>query len=134
MTDEQKQAAERLRELFPPGSTARTILRHVSQSGMTRSISVVAVDDGEPFDCTFLVARLIGDKVDQKHDGIKRGGCGMDMGFDLVYSMSRRLYEDGFACIGPKCPANDHANGDRDYTPGHTIHRDGGYAINQRWL
>lgn len=127
-------AADRLREMFPPGSTARTISRHVSKSGMTHRISVVNVADGDTFDATYLVAALLGEKLDTHHEGISRGGSGMDMGFDLVYSMSRRLYPDGYPCIGEGCPANDHSNGDRDYTPGHAIHRDGGYAVSQRWL
>ncbi len=132
---EQQEAQQQLREIFPPGSTARTILRHVSRSGMTRSISVV---DGQSQDVTWLVARALDEKIDQRHDGIKMGGCGMDMGFALVYNMSATLYPAGFTCTGDgnthetRCPSNDHSNGDRDYTPHH--HESGGYAVSQRWL
>lgn len=130
-TQEREEAIARLHEMVKPGDTVRTILRHVSASGMTRWISVVI--DGE--DYSWLVARAMGTRANQgRHEGIKREGCGMDMGFDLVYSLSRTLYRDGYACIGEGCPANDHSNGDRDYTPGHVVHADGGYALNQRWL
>jgi hypothetical protein len=122
---DQTEAADQLREMLPPGSTAQTILRHVSASGMTRWISVVI--DGE--DYSWLVARAIGTHIDSRHGGLKRVGCGMDMGFDLVYSLSRTLYPDGFACIGDKCPANDHNNRvETDW------HKSGGYAVSQRWL
>ncbi len=140
---EQQEAQELLRQEFPPGSTAYTILRHVSRSGMSRTISVV---NAKSEDVTWLVARAMGEKFDPTHGGIKVGGCGMDMGFHLVYGMSRTIYPDGFTCIGDTdgfsallngfrsgwCPSNDHSNGDRDYTPHN--HSDGGYAVSQRWL
>lgn len=139
MVQEHQRELDELRTIFPVGSTARTILRHVSASGMTRWISVVAPTAEEVTDVTYMVARVLGEKIDRRHDGIKVGGCGMDMGFDLVYRMSRKLYPHGFECIGRDsearvfCPANDHANGDRDYTPHHHAHA-GGYAVSQRWL
>lgn len=128
------EAIEQLREMFPPGSTATTILRHVSSSGMTRWISVVHNDR----DVSWLAARALGKKTDGRHGGIKVGGCGMDMGFSLIYNLSSTLYRDGFTCTGQDfdahcyCPSNDHSNGDRDYTPHH--HNSGGYAVSQRWL
>lgn len=140
---ERADALDQLRALFPPGSTARTILRHVSRSGMTRAISVVA--EGE--DVSWLLARAGIGRVNQTHGGITVGGCGMDMGFSLVYNMSYALYPDGFGCTGEDayrdgdngervrpCPSSDHNNGDRDYTPGRVHERDGGYAVSQRWL
>ena len=67
-------------------------------------------------------------------DGLKVSGAGMDMGFWLVYTLSRALWPDGYACIGEGCPANDHSNGLREYTAGKHQHSDGGYALRQRWL
>ncbi len=128
--DAQESACAELRNLFPPGSTVHTILRHVSRSGMSRAISVVGAGSN---DVTWLVARAMGEKIDPNHGGIKVGGCGMDMGFALVYSLSRTLYPgDSFQCCGEGCPSNDHSNGDRDYSP--HVHSDGGYALRQRWL
>lgn len=137
---EQAHAAEQLREILPPGSTAWTILRRAARSGMSRHISVAVpttntrTGKAEVEDITWLVARALGDKIHRDTGGIVVGGCGMDMGFHLVYSLAQVLYPEGFACIGEACPANDHTNGDRDYTPGHVVHRDGGYAIARRWL
>ena len=135
-----------MRESVNPGDTLYTILRHRSASGMLRVIDVKALDCTDaryPFrSLGWNVARAgIGDRWDDKNEGVRVGGCGMDMGVHLVYNLSYALYPDGFGCIGKGCPSNDHSNGDRSYTPhmngagyvGHW-HRDGGYALRQRWL
>ena len=136
-----EEARESLLEWIKPGDTLYTILRHVSRSGMSRRIGVVKPyireDTGE-LDMLFLdyaVATLTENRLSptgKKGEGICVDGCGMDMGFHLIYSLSYALWPDGFECIGSGCPSNDHSNGDRDYSP-HT-HRDGGYALKQRWL
>lgn len=142
------EAITRLRELLQPGDTVHTILRHVSRSGMSRSISVIIAapadykatpgDTYEPVDISYFVAVATGMSLDTRHDGVRIGGCGMDMGFALVYSLSHALWPDGVPCTGKGCPSNDHSNGDRDYTP-HSeerphLHSDGGYALRHRWL
>jgi hypothetical protein len=144
-------AIERLRETFMAGDTVNTVLRHVSRSGMSRSISVLDKDNS---DISYLVARALGNTVDQKNGGVKVGGCGMDMGFHLVYELSYVLFPNGFGCTGKDnetrtyCPSCDHSNGYRDYTPNGGIlsgmpqadsirthwHTDGGYALRQRWI
>lgn len=128
------EAIAQLTELLPPGSRITTVARHVTRSGMGRSISLlVSGDSGDPWDISFLAARAGLGTIDRNHGGIKISGCGMDMGFALVYNLSRTLYPDGHDCIGASCPSNDHSNGDRDYsTPHH--HSDGGYALRQVWL
>lgn len=145
-TEDKARATEQLRAWLKPGSTVFIVLRHVSRSGMSRSISVFASVDGQPHDITYQASRVIGESVDRRHGGIRMRGCGMDMGFALVYSLSHVLYPDGHGCIGEHCPSNDHSNGDRDYTP-HSAHlhpndqkysqhwhSDGGYALSHRWL
>lgn len=129
---EQQQAADHLRTLFPPGSTVYTVLRHVSRSGMSRSISVLHQDADGISDVSYLVARALGDKLDRERGGVKVGGCGMDMGFSLVYNLSATLHPEGFGCVGKGCPSSDHYNGDRDYTPHR--HSAGGYALRHRWI
>jgi hypothetical protein len=129
---EKAEAIERLRGMLKPGDTVYTILRHVSRSGMSRSISVVVVQDGVPFDVSWAVAKAGLGRFDRDRDGVKVTGCGMDMGFHLVYNLAWTLYPDGFGCVGEHCPSNDHSNGDRDRTP--HKHSDGGYALVHRWL
>jgi hypothetical protein len=100
MTTKQETASaiEQLRELFPAGSTAHTIIRHVSRSGMQRAISVLAsTEDGGVQDVSWMVARAVGWRLHTHHDGVKVDGCGMDMGFHLIYTMSQVVHGDGYA-------------------------------------
>lgn len=174
-------AQAKLREWLKPGDTVYTILRHVSRSGMSRTIGVVLLQPDDrganrplvDLHPNWLVSQAVGLRMSAKdRDGVVVGGCGMDMGFHLVYETSHALFPDGFGCIGEGCPSNDHSNGDRDYMPHgsaracypeplsadslcHCIdalhwhgecagtepackashwHRDGGYALRQRWL
>lgn len=119
-----EQAREALRALFPPGATVQTILRHVSASGMSRRIAVIAVTEGHARDVSHLVARACDLKLSDK-GGLVVGGCGMDMGFAVVYDLSSELYRAGYACLGRgedgrrRCPSNYHSNHhDRIQCPG----------------
>lgn len=149
---DQAEAIERLRGLVKPGDTVYTVLRSVSRSGMSRSIDIYKfeTDDrtGRPVKVwlSYNVAHAGIGSWDDARKCVKVGGVGMDMGFHLVYSLSSRLFRDGFGCIGEGCPSNDHSNGDRDYTP-HSAPRDdtstpgaahwhaqGGYALRHEWI
>jgi hypothetical protein len=61
---------------------------------MSRDISLKTVENGEIRDITYTVAIALGDKPKDKngHRVIRVNGCGMDMGFHLVYSLSSVLY------------------------------------------
>ena len=151
----------RLREWLPPGSTVYTVLRHVSRSGMMRRIDLYAWikdDNGEPMKMYLsgYAAKAIGERCEG--DGIKVSGCGMDMGFHLVYNLSRVLYQQGFNCARDGCPSCDHSNRyymerdgsipagtcrdhierrigvchDKVCKPWH--HSDGGYALKHSWI
>ena len=130
---ERQEAVEKLRSWFKPGDTVFTTLRHVSRSGMTRHIGVVVLRDGVDLYPNYAIAAACDYRLNKNGDGLVVGGCGMDMGFALVYDLSRVLFPDGFDCTGEGCPSNDHSNGDRDYSP-HRHTGDGGYALKQRWL
>jgi len=121
---ERETALAKLRALCPPGTTVYNVLRHVSRSGMQRVIDpfVLVADDYRPSNAVrpFYLRgwlRDLGYRIDRTRDGIVIGGCGMDMGFHLVYNLSAAIYADGYGCTGEGCLSNDHANGDRDYTP-----------------
>lgn len=109
---ERAEAIAQLRETLKPGTTVYTILRHVSRSGMSRDIDVYVMEDGEPRRITWTVAKAADLTYSRKAEAIKIGGCGMDMGFAIVYDLSRALYDRGhtFTCIGKDCPSNDHTN------------------------
>lgn len=135
------EARESLAGQIKPGDTISTILRHVSRSGMSRSISVMipsADHPGEIQNLSFRAAAAIAATMDRDRDAVKVSGCGMDMGFHVVYALSSALYPDGFGCIGTGCPSNDHSNGDRERAKHNKArphwHRDGGYALRHRWI
>ena len=141
--DETAEAIGRLLSELTPGRTVYTKITHVSRSGMSRSIECYLAQGRDNLtDITWLVARATNSRVDNTHGGIVMGGCGMDMGFALVYGLGRTLYPDGVPCTGsrgrdteaPRCKSNDHVNDatvpySRDVT-----HREGGYALNQVWM
>jgi predicted HAD superfamily phosphohydrolase len=92
------EAIEYLRELFPPGTEVRTVVKHVTRSGMGRVIDVLAIQQGKGSDPVRIVsvghhvARVLDWSYDNDHGGVYVGGCGMDMCFHLVYTLSRALY------------------------------------------
>ena len=99
---ERKECIETLRALLPPGTKVYTILRYVSKSGMMREISFKAINgDGDIMNLDYYVSRVVGDPIGE-HDGVRVTGCGMDMGFHLVYVLSRHLYPDGFGVPSAK--------------------------------
>ena len=136
LSEKEKALAEevkKLRELLKPGDTVYTVLRHVSRSGMTRVIDLYVFKDNEPLRLSWSAAEVLGWGYDTKYEGVKVGGCGMDMGFHLVYSLSSALYRGvGYDCLGDRCPAADHVN-IRDKSQIPKRHYDG-YALRQRWL
>lgn len=145
-TIERNEAIEQLRKWIAPGSTVYTILDHVSRSGMSRTIRVIVPyvrDDGSIDHIHPNWA--VGKALDLRHakrngfvqDGLVIGGCGMDMGFHLVYLLSHAIYPT-YACLGKeKCPSNYHVNhrqlSAHDPERFDLIHDDG-YCLRQRWL
>lgn len=110
---ERGQALRRLREWVKPGDKLFTILRRRSSSGMCRHISIMKPDTtraGEMMDLTWNAGKVLDWRVDRDTGGLVVGGCGMDMGFHAVYSLSRMLYPKGYDCTGADCPGNDHVN------------------------
>lgn len=127
-------SADQLRDDLSPGDVVHTILRHVTPSGMRRSIEVVIVGDEHPMYLTYHVARVLGERVDERNGGVMVSGAGMDMGFELVYRLSWRLWPQGFQCVGTGCPSNDHRNPPYPKDDGEMWHDEPGYALVQRWL
>ena len=135
---ERAKVVRELRDLLKPGDTVYTKLNHVSRSGMTRSIEVMVFRDNAPVNLTWMVSEVLNYKIDSKHWGLKVEGCGMDMGFSVVYNLSSALYRGvGYDCIedrenGVRCPAADHVNM-RDKSKIPKRHYDG-YALRHRWI
>ena len=118
----EKEKIQTLRKVLKPGDTVYTVLRYVSRSGMYRVISLLIVKKGEIKCIDYLAAELL-EGWDRKHEGCKASGCGMDMGFHLVYNLGRVLFPRGFK-TWPGYWRNEPLEFDKD----------GGYAFHQRWL
>ena len=81
------------------GQTVYTILRSVSANGMSRHISLVMVDsDGSLCDITYYAAAALNESLYEKngHRSIRQNGCGMDMGFNLVFNLAYALFGNGY--------------------------------------
>ena len=99
ITDQELASERLLKNYLEDTRTVYTILRSVSASGMTRHLSLVVAgvnDEGKAdlYDITFLAAQAMGEKLSERngHRTIRVNGCGMDMGFHLVYNLSSVLY------------------------------------------
>lgn len=124
---------ENLRELVKPGDTVYTSLRHVSRSGMYRVIDLFVMKDNRPLRISWEAAQLL-EGYDSRHDGCKASGCGMDMGFALVYNLGWELFRKGWECVGEHCPNNSHVN-DRNAPRGKGVmHTEAGYSLRHKWL
>ena len=88
---EQEQAIEYLRNTLKDGSDIYTTVKHVSRSGMMRSIQTLIAVDHEIFDISYYAAQALGYKMDPKNGGVKVSGCGMDMCFFLVNKLENLL-------------------------------------------
>ena len=117
---ERAEAVNELREILKPGDTVYTKLNHVSRSGMTRSIEVMVFRDNAPINLTYVVSEVLDYKIDNKHWGLKVGGCGMDMGFHVVYELGSALWPKGTR--KPHGTLNGHPDSE------------GGYALKHQWI
>jgi hypothetical protein len=105
--EDRAESAARLIEDYglTDGATVYAIVRSVSASGMSRSISLFAISDsgiGSPYlyNITYHVARGLGESLRDTKYGervIRVHGAGMDMVFATVYDLSIRLHGNGYA-------------------------------------
>jgi hypothetical protein len=95
------------------GSTVYTVLRSVSSSGMSRTLSLKVAKDGKILDLTYYAGIVLDWPIVEVNGSraLRVGGCGMDMGFHTVYSLSRGLFGE----------------------EGQALHCDAGYALNHAW-
>lgn len=88
-----KEKAVKALNFLKKGDTVYTVLNSCSRSGMTRHIKPVVIVDGQPQWIGYHVAALLDEPLD-RNGGVKQTGCGMDMGFNLVYNLSYILFKD----------------------------------------
>lgn len=112
-------ARSELRKLITPGQTVYCTLRSVSSSGMSRRISLHIIVNGALRCIDNRTADATGTKHSDK-GGLIMGGCGMDMGFALVYNLGCALWPNG----------TPEPHGKRNGEPD----TNGGYALRSEWV
>ena len=94
--EKQLQATEVRESLLrhcPRGARVFCVLRSCARSGMSRVIQLFVLDaGGDLVPIGHWAARLLGRRFDCERNGVLCRGSGMDMGFELVYSLSVALY------------------------------------------
>lgn len=108
-----------------------TNLRHTSRSGMQRKIDVISlIPSGDPANpvskawLSYWAAKALGWKFSKEYDAVVVDGCGMDMGFHLVYTLSYLIFKD---VPREKWPADlPLRNGE--------VENESGYVLQQKWI
>jgi|TARA_S200002703_G_scaffold56765_1_gene49501 hypothetical protein len=95
--EEEERIISHLEEMFPKGSTAFTEVTKVSKSGMSRHIKIMRPYNDEVENLSWYVAKLLGWTYKDNTRSIFVRGCGMDMGFHVIYTLAQALYGDGYA-------------------------------------
>jgi len=113
------EAIATLHKFLKPNDRIGCILRHVSSSGMSRRISfVVATADGIR-NLDHWIEGALGYRQSDK-GGLVVSGCGMDMGFSVVYNLGATMWPNGTP------EPHGHRNGEPDNA--------GGYALKHEWI
>ena len=66
------------------------MIKHVSQSGMSRHISFFYIRNNEPRFIT-PISDFLDYKMNKYHDALVVGGCGMDMAFSVVHHLQEQM-------------------------------------------
>lgn len=90
-----EQCKQKLSKLLDGIDTVYGIVRHVSASGMSRDIDLYIIQDNRPVYLTGYASTVL-DYPMSKNQGMKVGGCGMNMVFHCVNSLSSVVFGDGY--------------------------------------
>lgn len=123
---EKAEAIESLRKYLSPGATVYTVLRHRSRSGMYRVIDAYVIVDNEPYRISYSAAKATGYRYDRRHEGVGIGGCGFDVGFELVHHLSYVMH-------GTKDTNVSDRERSHPLEPTPEKYR-AGYSLKHRWL
>lgn len=88
-------AIDKLKSILTPGRTVHVAIDHVSRSGMSRRMTLFVTDGDGVRRITNLAAYALGWPL--RDASLVVSGCGMDMAFHAVYSLSSCIF-DGNGC------------------------------------
>lgn len=93
-----KACLSNLKGVISPHDTIYTSLESVSRSGMSRNIKLFVIKDNKPLHISYDTGKLLDYKQSKSpYYGIVVKGCGMDMGYSVVYNLASALFGDGYA-------------------------------------
>lgn len=87
-----KEAKKYLKQDIKKNTIIYTHVEDVSKSGMSRTMNVYIAKKNKIKRITFITAKCLGLTMTKDNDALRIYGCGMDMGFHLVDSLSWELY------------------------------------------
>ena len=96
MTTATKTYGQTVLETLPRNTTIYSIVRSVSQSGVSRTIDFYVIKDDKPIWITPAIRDILDYKQDAKTNALKVNGTGMDMCFHVVNSLGYKLFDDGY--------------------------------------
>jgi hypothetical protein len=88
-----RQCLEKVKTMLDGIDTVYGIVRHVSASGMSRDIDLYIIADNRPVYLTGYASTILNYPMG-KNQGMKVGGCGMDMVFHCVSSLAQAIGRD----------------------------------------
>lgn len=88
--DKKNEAIKELKTWMKPSGKIVIVITKVSQSGMSRRMKVYKPSKNGLSNITWLVAKVC--ELPENADGVRVGGCGMDMCFWLADRISYELW------------------------------------------
>jgi len=98
--EEREKIKNELKELLEKGNkTIYQVALNVGSYGTSRTIAnFIATGKGEIINIDWYICKILSYvKFDDDRRGTRVYGCGMDMGFYIVYHLGIALYNDGYA-------------------------------------
>jgi hypothetical protein len=90
-----EEAIKQLQEIIKEGDVVYTLLQNVSSNGMSRRIVVLIPQKTKNGlmvrDITYLVAAACELRYNKDRHALVVGGCGMDMGYHVIYTLASVL-------------------------------------------
>ena len=88
---EKAYAETKLNQILKRNETIYSVIRHVSQSGMTRHITFFIIKDGQVWHIDNLISDYLDYRTNKRFNALVVGGCGMDMAFSVVNNLQGEM-------------------------------------------
>lgn len=93
-----KSALDHMKKTFKKGDTIYTQLIKSTPNG-TVYFRLRYIKDNRPYQCSYHYSKIMDHKLDQNNSySIKMPFGNMDMGFNTVYNLCKKIWDDGYYC------------------------------------